>query len=243
MNPLIDIGFIQSFREDVDNKTAKKKLREYANKTFGLKLNGQLSFDNMIKDLNKQLNSGPKDESNIDLGDGHTVDDLLIASNTIDGVFMNTDKEPDENLVKQIEELKKAKETSEIPLVDTPKVVEGVIETPSSADNTNSDNNSIHRDNIHDDNSTQSIQKVEKHNKTNVLPLTFKPSFALMGAKPGYYSMPAWIFNWIKDTPDWKTNLGGIGPDQETLLKSYLYYIQRDGQILVKVDNDFRILK
>lgn len=249
MNPLIDAPYIQSFKEDATNTEAKRKLKEYALETFGVSLNAQKSFDNMIKELDTKLKD-PKGyvANETDLGSGHTIDDILVASNTVDGVITNSDKEPDENLVKQIEGLNKSdeerpEEASKVPMDSSTKVVEDIVKTSNTTSIPDSIDNTLHRSDIDNHISEKSPPKVEEYSQEVKLPYDFNPVFSLLGAKPGYYTVPSWIYNWIMDTPSWKSQTNGLGPNYTSLLNSYLYYIKKDGRLLVKVDSEFKILK
>lgn len=241
MNPLIDVQYIHSFKDGKSNKDAKRELREYAKKTFGVILNGQKSFDNMIKQL---IDLVPNDfEPTEDVGAfGHTIDDIITAFDTLEGIESNNQKEPDASLVAKIE---KTGKNNEVLVVDSPEVVESELKVSNTTPRTDNANTVIRGSGV--DTSSAEKDKTEdiKAMEEVKLPYDFVPAFSLLGAKPGYYTIPGWIYDWLVKNPDWKTKTHALGPQYTRQLNSYLYYIKKNGSLLVKesIRSTFKILK
>ena len=70
--------------------------------------------------------------------------------------------------------------------------------------------------------------------KKSVLPENFTPIFQLMGRAPGYYTLPWWIYQWIVENEDWKSNIDKAHAFAQSTLYSLVYYIERDGSVEVR---------
>lgn len=70
--------------------------------------------------------------------------------------------------------------------------------------------------------------------KKSILPENFTPIFQLMGRAPGYYTLPWWIYQWITETEDWKSNIDKAHAFAQSTLYSLVYYIERDGSVEVR---------
>ena len=67
------------------------------------------------------------------------------------------------------------------------------------------------------------------------LPDNFSPTLHLIGRNPGYATLPWWIYQWILETPDWKSRpLSFEHPSAHQTLLSLIYYIKRDGSVQVR---------
>ena len=77
--------------------------------------------------------------------------------------------------------------------------------------------------------------KVVKTAEEFTLPDNFSPTLHLIGRNPGYATLPWWIYQWILETPDWKSRpLSFEHPSAHQTLLSLIYYIKRDGSVQVR---------
>ncbi|UPW42544.1 hypothetical protein EBPHNEJP_00257 [Salmonella phage CF-SP2] len=212
---MLDMNYIEEIRV-LEKKEAKDKLDEYAMQ-FGIKLKKTKSFENMLIDLQTEyenLADEPLPEEN----EGISISDLI-----------DIDKEEQKDLV-QPEDKVEAKELiidspveETIAVVEVPKaeIPEDVVRIPETV-------------------SAGEIMKiindtVDVENKSFSLPESFNPHFQLMGKNPGYYTLPWWIYQWISENPDWKERpLSFPHATAHQTLLSLIYYIQRDGFILIR---------
>ncbi|AHJ87026.1 hypothetical protein STP4a_172 [Salmonella phage STP4-a] len=212
---MLDMNYIEEIRV-LEKKEAKDKLDEYAIQ-FGIKLKKTKSFENMLIDLQTEyenLADEPLPEEN----EGISISDLI-----------DIDKEEQKDLV-QPEDKVEAKELiidspveETIAVVEVPKaeIPEDVVRIPETV-------------------STDEIMKIINdtavvENKSFSLPESFNPHFQLMGKNPGYYTLPWWIYQWISENPDWKERpLSFPHATAHQTLLSLIYYIQRDGFILIR---------
>lgn len=261
---MVDEPLIIHFKDEYGTREAKVKLREYAQDAFNINLDSRKSYDNMVKDLYKSLEAqqlSDRDEDN-DHGDenGLTLNKLIVASDVVDGAVINYNEEPDENLVKEFETIKE-KQKEEI-LLDSPSEVATEIlevldiEDSSSDVDTISDrvilDNTPHKEDEPED---QEQHKIEEE-KSNSSPATeqrpvknyrngFRPAFSLIGARPGYYTAPSWILDWIDDNADWKSKPEHFGSQWTKIIETYIYYTQINGSILLKdsVSGKFKLIR
>lgn len=261
---MVDEPLIIHFKDEYGTREAKVKLREYAQDAFNINLDSRKSYDNMVKDLYKSLEAqqlSDRDE-NIDHGEenGLTLNKLIVASDVVDGAVINYNEEPDENLVKEFETIKE-KQKEEI-LLDSPSEVATEILEVSDIEDSSSDLDAtsdrvVLSDTPHKEDKTEDPEqhktKEEKPNSgqtTDQGPVKnykngFRPAFSLIGARPGYYTAPSWILEWIDNNTDWKTKPGHFGPQWTKIIETYIYYTQINGSILIKdsVSGKFKLIR
>lgn len=205
----IDYEKVEGFRA-LDTKEQKGALAEYAQTEFGVKLNKQKSFDNMLADL---VAAVPTEEEKTEL----LIDspDPAIAAYTGETVMgepvINAPNIPDVVIDASQDFMNYVQEVAP-EVADQIQLVPDVVEAPVS------DSNESEADMVWLDG--------------------FSPTIVLMGRSArsnGYYTCPWWIYDWIKQNPDWHKD-----PDQcphysaRDTLKSLVYYMKRDGQVTVR---------
>ncbi|WZK93281.1 Inh inhibitor of prohead protease [Enterobacter phage vB_EclM_AS6] len=216
----------------LEKKEAKEKLAEYA-ETFGIKLKKTKAFDNMVADLEVELAklaNEPMPEQN----DGLSIYDLIQADDEAKGtaIFKDEAKEEARLLIDSV--------SSDAPQVKVNDIdphfgkpmdpVKGVILEAPIGDSVIT----VADDKVHTIPVTAITQ--EKFNEEIVeLPENFSPNTQLLGKNPGYVTLPWWIYQWIKDNPDWKSRPTSFGhPSAHQTLFSLIYYIKRNGSIMIR---------
>lgn len=253
---MLDKDYIKEIQA-LDKKEAKDKLDEYA-QTFGIKLKKTRSFDNMVADLEKEL-AKLADEPMPEDNDGLSIADLIQADDEIEGKAVFKDEASDEAKL-----LFDAPVNAGIKIHDidpgfykeTPKVNDPGFEvkTPSINDKGFYAEAPIGDSVIHIDDEGQvtnipvsitnpeefskAMDKVVKIIKTDEiieLPENFSPNMQLLGKNPGYITLPWWIYQWIKDNPDWKSRPTSFEhPSAHQTLFSLIYYIKRNGSVMIR---------
>lgn len=233
---MLDKTYIEELRTLDDKKEAKAKLVEYG-ESFGLTLKKSRSFDNLVSDIEeglKALASVPMPEDN----NGLSISDLIDADNEISG----------ENSF--IEGADGAKEDAKL-LFDSPvvpvevvevaeKLPEIVLEAPIGETIIVTDKGieEIKPEPVNEEEFNENLKAFVasvKESESFVLPENFSPHLILMGKNPGYVTLPWWIYEWIKDTPDWKQNPQAFShPSAHQTLFSLIYYINRDGSVMIR---------
>lgn len=223
MSNELDLDKIDSFRE-LDQKDSKAALATYA-ATFGVKLNKQKSFDNMLLDLVEEVPAPKPEKPDVDMDTPVFVDPNR-----------NLEEEDEVSLmvapVFPVEEQLNGEWTVEI---NRDKIDEDGVSTV-----------------LHGEEAEQELLKMiaaQQPDGEYKLPEHFNPTIILMGAggsRKGFCTLPWWIFDWINQNPDWKLN-----PDScphysaRDTLRSLIYYIQRDGDVTVREtrNSGFHVLK
>lgn len=219
----------------LEKKEAKEKLAEYA-ETFGIKLKKTKAFDNMVADLEVELAklaNEPMPEQN----DGLSIYDLIQADDEAKGtaIFKDEAKEEARLLIDSV--------SADAPQVTVTDIdphfgkpmdpVKGVILEAPIGDSVIT----VSDDKVHTIPVTAIIQedKVVKPAEEFTLPDNFSPTLHLIGRNPGYATLPWWIYQWILETPDWKSHpLSFEHPSAHQTLLSLIYYIKRDGYVQVR---------
>lgn len=252
---MLDKDYIKEIQA-LDKKEAKDKLDEYA-QTFGIKLKKTRSFDNMVADLESELAklaNEPMPEDN----EGLSISDLIQADDEIEGKALFKDEASDEAKLLFDAPLTQGIKINDIDqgfYKETPKVNDPGFEvsTPSIIDkgfNVEapigdniihvSDDGQIIKipfDNLTQEEFNKEMDKVVKIIKESEfkLPDNFSPNMQLLGKNPGYVTLPWWIYQWIKDTPNWKSNPTSFQhPSAHQTLFSLIYYIKRDGSVMIR---------
>ncbi|UIS65718.1 minor head protein inhibitor of protease [Enterobacter phage vB_EclM_Q7622] len=227
----MDHQYIEELRQLDDKKEAKAKLIEYAEQ-FGLQLKKSKGFDNLVIDIEaglKELAAEPIEQ----VEGGLSISDLIDADDEISGAKAHIEGETeakeeavllfDAPMTHAVEHIQVTEAPVKIPEVELrepeiiPTKAEVVYEEPV-----------INAPTIPENKEETSEEKFE-------LPADFSPHLILMGKNPGYVTLPWWIYQWIKETPDWKSRPTSFPhPSAHQTLFSLLYYIYRNGSILVR---------
>ncbi|QXV75022.1 prohead protease inhibitor [Escherichia phage AlbertHofmann] len=211
---MIDKDYIEELRALSDKKEAKAKLFEYAAQ-FGISVKKTKSFDNIVIDIEEALNAlanEPLPET-----DGLSITDLITAADDVDGVNFTNEEVKEEAILlfdspaEQVEVLEVVEQEIEF---DHDKFEEAIIQVVESE--------------------KEPEPEVNKEVKF-VLPENFSPTLIKLGKGPGYVTVPWWIYQWIAETPDWKSRPTSFehASAHQTLF-SLIYYINRDGSVLIR---------
>lgn len=218
----------------LEKKEAKEKLAEYA-ETFGIKLKKTKAFDNMVADLEVELAklaNEPMPEQN----DGLSIYDLIQADDEAKGtaIFKDEAKEEARLLIDSVTDAPQVTVTDIDPLFGKPMdPAKGIILEAPIGDSVIT----VSDDKVHTIPVTAIIKedKVVKTAEEFTLPDNFSPTLHLIGRNPGYATLPWWIYQWILETPDWKSHpLSFEHPSAHQTLLSLIYYIKRDGSVQVR---------
>lgn len=226
----------------LEKKEAKEKLAEYA-ETFGIKLKKTKAFDNMVADLEVELAklaNEPMPEQN----DGLSIYDLIQADDEAKGtaIFKDEAKEEARLLIDSVSDAPQVTVTDIDPHFGKPMdPVKGVILEAPIGDSVVAvtDDGKIHEipvTGLTQDSFNEAMDKIVKIETDEYeLPADFSPTLHLIGRNPGYATLPWWIYQWILETPDWKSRpLSFEHPSAHQTLLSLIYYIKRDGYVQVR---------
>lgn len=227
----------------LEKKEAKEKLAEYA-ETFGIKLKKTKAFDNMVADLEVELAklaNEPMPEQN----DGLSIYDLIQADDEAKGtaIFKDEAKEEARLLIDSVSDAPQVTVTDIDPHFGKPMdPVKGVILEAPIGDSviaiSDSKVHTIPVTAITQEQFNEEMDKAVKIINTEdefTLPDNFSPTLHLIGRNPGYATLPWWIYQWILETPDWKSRpLSFEHPSAHQTLLSLIYYIKRDGSVQVR---------
>ena len=181
---MIDKDYIEELRALSDKKEAKAKLFEYA-KQFGISVKKTKSFDNIVIDIEEALNAladEPLPET-----DGLSITDLITAADDVDGVNFTNEEVKEEAILlfdsptEQVEVLEVVEQEKEFDHDKFEEAITQVVESEKEPET-----------------------EVNKEVKF-VLPENFSPTLIKLGKGPGYVTVPWWIYQWIAETPDWKS--------------------------------------
>ncbi|AGR46127.1 inhibitor of prohead protease [Enterobacteria phage T6] len=215
---MIDKDYIAELKALDDNKEAKAKLAEYAEQ-FGIKVKKNKSFDNIVNDIEEALQklaSEPMPET-----DGLSIKDLIDAADAAEGLKYD-DEEVNPEAALLIDS--PIKSDIKIEVVETDKIPENtsvlIEDTP-----------------FVEEKFEQAVAEIIESEKPSVftLPENFSPNLQLIGKNPGFCTVPWWIYQWIAETPDWKSQPTSFehASAHQTLF-SLIYYINRDGSVLIR---------
>lgn len=224
----MDHQYIEELRQLDDKKEAKAKLIEYAEQ-FGLQLKKSKGFDNLVIDIEaglKELAAEPVDE----VEGGLSISDLIDADDKISGAKAHIEGETE------------AKEEAVLLFdapFETPSVIEVPVQIPEKELHVEAPIGEVLEPQpvLSENTIEEAVAQIVESEKSEPfkLPSDFSPHLILMGKNPGYVTLPWWIYQWIKETPDWKSRPTSFPhPSAHQTLFSLLYYIYRDGSILVR---------
>ena len=245
----LDLDKIDSFRE-LDQKDSKAALATYA-ATFGVKLNKQKSFDNMLLDLVEEVPAPKPEKPDVDLDTPVFVDPNRNLEEEDEVSLMVTPVHPVEEQQYFGEfEMITERTPEQIREMNTPKVKlngEWTVVTDHSGIDEEGNSTVLHGEEA----DIELLRMIAEQQPAGEykLPEHFSPTIILMGAggsRKGFCTLPWWIFDWINQNPDWK-----LDPDAcphysaRDTLRSLIYYIQRDGDVTVREtrNSGFHVLK
>ncbi|AIZ02252.1 minor capsid protein inhibitor of prohead protease [Escherichia phage UPEC01] len=210
---MIDKNYIEEIRV-LEKKEAKEKLAEYA-ASLGVDVKKTKTFDNMLADLEAGLKAFA-DMPMPDDNEGLSITDLIDADDELSGAKFDGDESAKEEAKLLFDAPTEAKvEVVEIeePVVVVEEDVPFVEEKFEAA-----------------------VAKViESEKPVFALPKNFSPNLMLIGKNPGFCTVPWWIYQWIAETPDWKERPTAFPhPTAHQTLFSLIYYINRNGSVLVR---------
>ncbi|BCM29270.1 prohead protease [Enterobacter phage vB_EkoM5VN] len=216
----IDYEKVDGFRT-LDAKEQKGALADYAMTVFAVKLNKQKSFDNMLADLVAAL---PEDEEK---------PELLIDS-------------PEPEIVAY-----KGEVTMGEPVIEAPNVPDVVIDAPVEINPRDLSGSQLLTPNtgqifeLKMPDAVEAPVSASDESKGELVWLEgFSPTIFMMGrsaSSNGYYTCPWWIYDWIKQTPDWYKDPDSC-PHASAIdtIKSLAFYIVRDGEVRVRETRNSR---
>lgn len=224
----MDHQYIEELRQLDDKKEAKAKLIEYAEQ-FGLQLKKSKGFDNLVIDIEaglKELAAEPIEQ----VEGGLSISDLIDADDEISGAKAHIEGETE------------AKEEAVLLFdapFETPSVIEVPVQIPEKELRVEAPIGEVLEPQpvLSENTIEEAVAQIVESEKSEPfkLPADFSPHLILMGKNPGYVTLPWWIYQWIKETPDWKSQPTSFPhPSAHQTLFSLLYYIYRDGSILVR---------
>lgn len=247
----MDTQFIEDLRNanasgEMSSTEIRNTLYDYALETFNIKLRKNKSFDNMVLDFSEEmtkLSNSPMPEIN----EGMSISDLIQADDELEGkaIFTDEAKEDALELIKRVsaeknlsEEETKKLETLSIEgnpeLKDVSIGIRQMEPIISTLPNTQKE---IVISTLPNTQTEVIIEPLVEKTESTVfkLPDNFSPNIHMLGKAPGYCTLPWWIYQWIKETPDWKDNPKAFQhPSAHQTLLSLLYYIRRDGKVLIR---------
>ncbi|AOG16352.1 minor capsid protein inhibitor of protease [Escherichia phage UPEC03] len=211
----IDYEKVDGFRT-LDAKEQKGALADYAMTVFAVKLNKQKSFDNMLADLVAAL---PEDEEKPELLIDSPEPEIVAYKGevTMGEPVIEAPNVPDVVIDASADFMEYVKEVAP-EVADQIQLVPDVVEAPVSAS----------------DESKGELVWLEG----------FSPTIFMMGrsaSSNGYYTCPWWIYDWIKQTPDWYKDPDSC-PHASAIdtIKSLAFYIVRDGEVRVRETRNSR---
>lgn len=211
----IDYEKVDGFRT-LDAKEQKGALADYAMNVFAVKLNKQKSFDNMLADLVAAL---PEDEEKPELLIDSPEPEIVAYKGevTMGEPVIEAPNIPDVVIDASADFMEYVKEVAP-EVADQIQLVPDVVEAPVSAS----------------DESKGELVWLEG----------FSPTIFMMGrsaSSNGYYTCPWWIYDWIKQTPDWYKDPDSC-PHASAIdtIKSLAFYIVRDGEVRVRETRNSR---
>lgn len=226
----MDKQYIEDLRSLEDKKEAKAKLIEYAEQN-GIKVKKSKGFDSLVLEIEeafKEFADIPMPENN----EGLSISDLIAADDELEG--------KNDFVINDVEAKTEAKL-----LFDSPEVPVSIQEIKETVqEHKDIEELPIHIEapiGVYGEQMKLSENTIEKavasiiESESFKLPENFSPNMILMGKNPGYVTLPWWIYQWIKDTPDWKSRPKDFEhPSAHQTLFSLIYFINRNGSILIR---------
>ncbi len=211
---MIDKNYIEEIRV-LEKKEAKEKLAEYA-ASLGVDVKKTKTFDNMLADLEAGLKAFA-DMPMPDDNEGLSITDLIDADDELSGAKF----EGDESAKEEAKLLFDAPAEAKVEVVEIEKPATVLVEEDVP---------------FVEEKFKEAVAKViESEKPVFALPKNFSPNLMLIGKNPGFCTVPWWIYQWISETPDWKEHPTSFPhPTAHQTLFSLIYYINRNGSVLVR---------
>lgn len=212
----------------------KKKLAEYALKHYGVKLVRNKSFENMMNDFEDAV-TATTEKARSAVGDAVEQIDLdkktdLSNFELLDGDNMDDDEEDSvaQEIVKPVVEHAQVEEhppvvqdVSAVPLSSLPELKEKISDA-------------IEQGTLHVG------SPLPKSSLVVSFPEGYTPRYRLIGPEGrAFINIPHWVHDWIIGNPNWKAEISICKYDKE-LLKSLLFYIERDGSVAIRESRNSR---
>ncbi|QUL77555.1 minor capsid protein inhibitor of prohead protease [Escherichia phage UPEC07] len=211
---MIDKNYIEEIRV-LEKKEAKEKLAEYA-ASLGVDVKKTKTFDNMLADLEAGLKAFA-DMPMPDDNEGLSITDLIDADDELSGAKF----EGDESAKEEAKLLFDAPTEAKVEVVEIEKPATVLVEEDVPF--------------IEEKFEAAVAKVIESEKPVFALPKNFSPNLMLIGKNPGFCTVPWWIYQWISETPDWKERPTAFPhPTAHQTLFSLIYYINRNGSVLVR---------
>ena len=211
---MIDKNYIEEIRV-LEKKEAKEKLAKYA-ASLGVDVKKTKTFDNMLADLEAGLKAFadmPMPGDN----EGLSITDLIDADDELSGAKFDGDESAKEEAKLLFDAPTEAK--VEVVEIEEPTVVVVEEDVPF----------------VEEKFEAAVAKVIESEKPVFALPKNFSPNLMLIGKNPGFCTVPWWIYQWIAETPDWKERPTAFPhPTAHQTLFSLIYYINRNGSVLVR---------
>lgn len=228
----MDKQYIDDLRGLENKKEAKAKLIEYA-EGFNIRLKKSKGFENLVLDIEaafKKMAEEPMPEDN----DGLSISDLIAADDELEGrndfVISDEEAKPEAKLLFDSPEIPVSIHEIKEPVKDQSVIEEKAIHIEAPIGEFSEPKAKLSENTFE-----EAVSKIIADETTFELPENFSPHFILMGRNPGYVTLPWWIYEWIKDTPDWKSRPTSFPhPSAHQTLFSLIYYIKRNGSIMIR---------
>ncbi|UEP19454.1 putative inhibitor of prohead protease [Klebsiella phage vB_KpnM-VAC36] len=228
----MDKQYIDDLRGLENKKEAKAKLIEYA-EGFNIQLKKSKGFENLVLDIEtafKKMAEEPMPEDN----EGLSISDLIAADDELEGkndfVLGDVEAKPEAKLLFDSPEIPVSIHEIKEPVQKQSVVEEKAIHIESPIGKFDTPQPKLSENTFE-----EAVAKIISDETTFELPENFSPHFILMGRNPGYTTLPWWIYEWIKDNPDWKSRPTSFPhPSAHQTLFSLIYYIKRNGSIMIR---------
>lgn len=234
---MLDHDYISELRELEDKKEAKAKLIDYAKESFNLDVKKSKGFDSIIADIEQHIKDYEAEAGLVENEEGS-----FSPSDFVDEA--NKEQMQGEEVTLGI-----LQDAADVFIETTPKTVELAIGSPVEPvgelpEGVVSYVGKDHEDPAKLEKLAEAVKEAEKPGEMYDIG-DFVPTVMIIGKGTGYAHCPWWIYEWIRDNPDWKQNPKKfMHPTAHPTLFSFIYYIKRDGFIRVREtkNSSFHIL-
>ena len=218
----------------------KKKLADYAQKNYGVKLARNKSFENMMNDLEEAVNA-TFESARQAVGDAKEEIDLDERVDLSEGIELDPDlmDEDEDEEVKSlapiaIEEI----QSDPIPIADLePEVKAEIVEAIKTG-------KAVIEAPLVPVATVESIKDADVKQTDSVtlsFPSEYTPKYKLVGPEGrSFINIPYWIHDWMQGRP-WKSEISECPYDKE-LLKSLAFYIERDGSVAIRESRNSKFI-
>lgn len=201
----IDYDLINSFPQ-LGLYQSKAALAGYAEEHFGLKIQRNLSYENMLKKLEDFVGADRVVSTVVSKIDKVETFKLDIPTN---------DTELDSAIQTGIKEIVESTNENLVAEITKPAFIEQATIESMAANVVKSND--------------------RKADLMNLLPPDFKPCFTPMGEVEGFYPLSYWIHDWIQETSDWQWKINEYPRVQEhKFLYTLVYFIATYGSFMIR---------